>query len=295
VLDKLAGWGIAMVFAIARRIDRRRFSDFGGRFLRRLGPWLPEHRVGRDNLAAAFPEKSAAEIEAILDGVWDNLGRVAAELAHMDRLRVSDPAQPTLDDILYDPVTHERFHRLRSSTKPALIFAAHLANWEVPAIVAAEHKLDIALLYRRPNFRSVADTLERIRTSRMGTLIPAGYEAPIRFANLLAAGGRVAMLVDQYEYMGVQVDFFGRRAKANALIARLARRFECPIYGTRAVRLPDCHRFRCEITDEITPARDAQGGIDVQGTMQAITRIIEGWVREHPEQWLWLHRRWRNY
>ena len=54
--------------------------------MRRIGPWLPEHRIGRANLTAAFPEKSDAEIEEILRGVWDNLGRVGAEFAHLDRL-----------------------------------------------------------------------------------------------------------------------------------------------------------------------------------------------------------------
>ena len=68
---------------------------------------------------------------------------------------------------------------------------------------------------------------------------------------------------------------------------------EYPIHGTRMVRLPDRHRFRVDLSEPIEPRRDAQGKIDVRGTMQAITSIIEGWVREHPDQWLWLHRRWR--
>ena len=73
--------------------------------------------------------------------------------------------------------------------------------------------------------------------------------------------------------------------------AKLAREVECPIYGTRMIRKPG-NRFQCEV-NEVMPVRDAQGRIDVQGTMQAITDVVEGWVREHPEQWLWLHRRWR--
>jgi KDO2-lipid IV(A) lauroyltransferase len=59
------------------------------------------------------------------------------------------------------------------------------------------------------------------------------------------------------------------------------------------VRLPDRHRFRVDLSEAIEPRRDAEGAIDVQATMQAITSVIEGWVREHPDQWLWLHRRWR--
>ena len=61
----------------------------------------------------------------------------------------------------------------------------------------------------------------------------------------------------------------------------------------RVVRQADRNKFWAEITDEIAPVRDAEGKIDVAGTMQAITSVVEGWVREHPEQWLWVHRRWR--
>jgi len=100
------------------------------------------------------------------------------------------------------------------------------------------------------------------------------------------------VLVDQYLYQGIEVEFFGRRCKANPMIARLARYVDCPIHGTRVIRLPD-HRFRVELTEAVEPVRDGAGDIDIQGTTQAIIRIVEGWVREHPEQWLWLHRRWR--
>ncbi len=61
----------------------------------------------------------------------------------------------------------------------------------------------------------------------------------------------------------------------------------------RVVRLADGNSFRGEITEAIEPARDAEGRIEIEGTMQAITSVVEGWVREHPAQWLWLHRRWR--
>ncbi len=100
------------------------------------------------------------------------------------------------------------------------------------------------------------------------------------------------MLVDQHFSRGVEVIFFGRRCKANPMLARLARRFDCPIHGARVVRLPG-NRFRIEVTEAIAPARDAQGRIEVAATMQIVTSVVEGWVREHPEQWLWQHRRWR--
>ena len=79
----------------------------------------------------------------------------------------------------------------------------------------------------------------------------------------------------------------------NPLIALLAQQTQCPIHGLRVVRLPDGNSFRCEITDPIETPRHANGRIDIKGTMQAITAVVEAWVREYSEQWLWLHRKWR--
>jgi KDO2-lipid IV(A) lauroyltransferase len=290
-----AGMGLLTlaVMRAMRRIDRRRAADFWAWVMRKVGPRLPEHRVGRANLVAAFPDKPAAEIEHILAGVWDNLGRVAGEFPQIDRLSNTEPSLPQ-HDIVADPATWERFNRLRDDGKPALIFASHLANWELPAMLAARHGLDTALLFRRPNIRAVSEAVLKIRADYMGTLVATGFDAPVRLLRMLEADRHVAILVDQYYVKGVEVTFFGRRCKANPLIAQLARHVECPIHGTRIVRRrDDRNRFLIEVTEAIAPARDAQGRVDIQGTMQVITTVIEGWVREHPEQWLWLHRRWR--
>jgi Kdo2-lipid IVA lauroyltransferase/acyltransferase len=291
--DATLGWLAVGTLRLLRATNRKRMADFAGRVMRTLGPRLKEHAIGRANLVAAFPEKSAAEIDDILRGVWDNLGRVAAEFAHIDRLQILDPDPQELGDILYTPQAYERFQQLRADGKPALIFAAHLANWELPALVATKYRLDTTVLYRRPNIGAVSDAIIEIRRGSMGTLVATGLDAPVKLGRVLEAGGHVAMLVDQYYVNGVDVTFFGRRCKANPFIARLARHIECPIHGTRMVRLPDGHRFRVELTEAIAPVREADGRIDIAGTMQAITSVIEGWVREHPEQWLWVHRRWR--
>jgi Kdo2-lipid IVA lauroyltransferase/acyltransferase len=274
-------------------VDRKRAANFAGTFLRKVGPLLKEHRIGRDNLRAAFPEKSAAEIEQILFGVWDNVGRVAAEFAYLDEFHIAGVGPPTADDITYTPESADRYERMIKSKTPTLAFSAHLANWEVSAVGAKLLGANSAALYRRPNIRAISDAVIKLRTPLIGQLIPTGFDAPVRLARLLQSGVHVGMMADQHFGKGIEVIFFGRPCKANPLIGLLARQTECAIRGTRVVRLPDGNRFRCEITDPIEPTRDADGRINIKGTMQSITAVIEGWVREHPEQWLWLHRRWR--
>jgi KDO2-lipid IV(A) lauroyltransferase len=126
----------------------------------------------------------------------------------------------------------------------------------------------------------------------MGELIATTADAPHRILEAARSGKHVGMLVDQYFRRGVDIEFFGRRTKANPLLARIARHVDVPIHGVRVVRLPG-GRFRASLTEEVVPVRDANGEVDVQATTQKINSVIEGWVRDNPEQWLWLHRRWR--
>jgi KDO2-lipid IV(A) lauroyltransferase len=160
-------------------------------------------------------------------------------------------------------------------------------------VCGSAYGLDSAVLYRGPNIPAIDRWLRKTRAASMGELIATGLEAPVKLADALRRGAHVGMLVDQYYVRGVEVTFFGRRTRANPLIARLAQHFDCPIHGVRMIRLPGGHRFRGEIGEAITPVRAADGMVDIAGTMQVITSVIEGWIREHPEQWLWLHRRWR--
>jgi KDO2-lipid IV(A) lauroyltransferase len=292
-LDSIVGALVAGFLGAIRRMDRRRTANAVGAFMRRIGPFLPEHRTGRDNLRAAFPQKSDAEIEQILGGVWDNLGRIAVEFAHLDEFCVADVGPQTADPISYTPETAERYEHVLRGEKPTLGFAAHLANWELPAVVVKALGAKAAILYRRPNIAPVSDTIAKLREPLMGELISTGLSAPVQLSRLAQAGVHLGMLVDQHFTKGVEVIFFGRRCMANPLIALLARQTECPIRGMRVVRQPDRNSFSVEVTEPIEPVRDAEGGVDVARTMQAITSVIEGWVREYPEQWLWLHRRWR--
>ena len=282
LLGNTAGSAAIGALHLARKFDPAKTANFFGALMRKFGPRLPEQRIGRANLTAAFPDKSAAEIEAILSGVWDNL----------DSVWDYDPAHPERSRIEVTPRSLELFEQLRDDGKPALIFASHLGNWELPAVAAVAHGLDTAVLYRRPNIEAADRIVEEIRSVKMGQLIAAGRTAPFKLAQALQEGKHVGMLIDQHFSNGVDVTFFGRTCKANPMLARLLRQIDCPVHGARVIRLPD-GRFRAELTEQIEPVRDASGQIDIQGTMQTVTSVIEGWIREAPEQWLWLHRRWR--
>ncbi|HQT77227.1 MAG TPA: lipid A biosynthesis lauroyl acyltransferase [Rhodopila sp.] len=288
--DRALGRLVKWTFRLLRRTDPDRASDLCGGIARRLGPLLPTHRIGRANLRAAFPDKDAAWIEQTLREAWENLGRVAGEYVHMARIWDFEIDRPNTGRILTDSVP--LFEMLQHDGKPALCFAAHLGNWELPAIAAAAHGLPSAVVYRMPNNKAVAKEIARLRGPLMGRLIRTRAQAALEMAAALEAGLHLGMLVDQHFSRGVDVTFFGRRCKANPAIARLARRFDCPVVGVRVIRLPG-HRFQIHAEGPYTLPKAPDGQVDVPAATQMITTIIEGWIKEHPGQWLWFHRRWR--
>lgn len=275
----------------AMRLQPPRFASWAGGFwARKIGPRTSIHRTALKNLRLAYPEKTEAEREAIAIGMWDNLGRMGGEFVHLDRIWQYNMWEPAKSRIETTGVSN--FVAMRIDGKPALVFTAHLANWELPAIAAAAQGLDSAVLFRAPDNSFFADLLFEARSRVMGNLVAASHVAVFELAAVLDQGKHLGILVDQARRGGPTVQFFGQPCSANPTIARLARLYECPVHGVRVIRLPE-GRFRIQCTPALNLPRDAKGKIDVDGAMQMITSVVEGWVREYPEQWTWFYKRWR--
>jgi KDO2-lipid IV(A) lauroyltransferase len=282
---------VRAVFALSRALGPERSANIGAWISRSFGRFLPQHRIGRANLAAAFPERSDQDREAILVQAWDSIGRLGAEYAHLQELFDFDADNPDPSGRI-EVSGIEHFQALRDDGRPGIIFSAHLANWELAAIAAARYGLEVTAVFRPPNDPAVAGAIHEIRSGTMGGLAASKPGAAFSMQGALEAGAHLGMLIDQHFTRGVVVDFLGRPALTNPVLAKFARRFDCPVHGARVIRLPG-HRFRLELTPPLDLPRGADGLIDVAAATQAMTSVIEGWVRENPGQWLWMHRRWR--
>jgi KDO2-lipid IV(A) lauroyltransferase len=291
-VHRFVAWYVRSAIAFARMLGRRRAVALSAGFTRLVAPLIPENRLGAANLAAAFPEKTAAERRRILSGAWDNLARIAIEFAFLDEI-FEDFNVHRLDKGVVMGTGIEDFLRLREDNKPGLIFSAHLANWELPAIIAKKFHLDLTILFRMPKNSILAEDLMQRRNELMGSLVPSRLGTTLEIAGILQKGGHVGMLVDQRRLGSPLVPFFGRPAATSTLFAKLAREYDCPVHGVRTIRLPG-DRFYIELTPPIDLPRDEEGLIDVMAATGKINSIIEGWIREHPEQWLWQHDRWRT-
>lgn len=257
---------------------------------RTLGPLTPRHKLAVENLRLAYPEKDAAWIDATARANWEQMSRLAAEYVYLDEIFDFDPERP--DAGIVEVEGAEIFAELRERKGPFVFFTGHLGCFELLPICAATFGLEVTALFRQPNNRYIAREILATRRTSGGHLVPSKAGAAWALVGTLERGGAVGMLVDQKFKKGVATTFFGRPCRTNPLLPKLARQFDCEIYPARSIRLPN-GRYRLELKPRLELPRDAAGAIDVAASCQTLNDVVEGWVREHPEQWMWFHRRWQ--
>jgi len=282
--DRLEAFGARAVFIPFAALPLDRASALGGALARRFGPRLGITKRARLNLRAALPELDRAEIERILRGMWDNLGRVAAEYPHLREIRVFEPGGRV------ETRGFEHVDRARAARRRMIFFSGHLGNWEIAALAAAQYGIPVTQIYRAANNPLVDRMIAGFRDNR-GEFIPKGAAASRRAFAALRRGDHLALLADQKLNDGIPVPFFGRPAMTAPALALLALRFRCDVLPTRVERLAGAH-FRLTIEAPL-PLPDSGNTVrDVAALMARVNATLERWIRERPEQWFWLHRRW---
>jgi KDO2-lipid IV(A) lauroyltransferase len=277
-------WGASFVFGLFGALPIEFASALGGALARAVGPRLGVSKRARRNLQAALPELGPDAIEAIIRGMWDNLGRVAAEFPHVRKLAIFSPGTRV------ETRGFEHIARAMHEGRRMILVAAHLANWEIAAIAGRQFGIDATHIYRAANNPLVDRLIARLRGSE-GEYIPKGAIGSRQAVAALRRGGSLGLLVDQKQNEGIAVPFFGRAAMTTPAPAALALHFDCDVLMARVERLSGA-QFRLTIHPPLPLPDSGDRDADTRALLATINRIIEGWIRERPEQWFWLHRRW---
>jgi KDO2-lipid IV(A) lauroyltransferase len=276
---------IALVAALPAAVA----SDVGGALARCIGPLLPVSGVAHANLRAAMPELDAAARRRIVRGVWESLGRTAAEFPHVGRLPHNSPSGPGWEvqgeDIVAD---------LAARGGPAIFFSGHIANWEILPRAAAFYGVTAAALYRAAQNQAVDELMRSVREDAAGQKLlyfQKGSKGARQTLQHLARGGIVAALIDQKMNDGIEARLFGLPAMTASAAASLALHFRCPLVPALSRRIGPA-RLRLIVEPPLTLPDSGNRAADVLSLTQAMNDVLERWIREQPESWLWLHRRW---
>jgi Kdo2-lipid IVA lauroyltransferase/acyltransferase len=282
----LEALGFFALIGFFRLFGPDRASNIGGFIGRRIGPHSGMARRAVRNLDAAYPSMSAKDKTAILTEMWDNLGRVIAEYAHLDALHSTGP-KPRLEI-----VGEEYARQAYESGKGIIMVSGHFANWEVMPFALRDCGGDGGTMVRSANNPIVNRWLEKARTRNgLSKTIPKGAEAAWAAVGLLRKGKIVCMLIDQRASEGILVPFFGRDAQTTPAPAALALKMGCAVLPAWNERIGPA-RFRIRVYPPLAVERTGEGKKAIETYTAALTAFIEERVRERPGQWLWIHKRW---
>jgi KDO2-lipid IV(A) lauroyltransferase len=278
-----------LVGSVAARAPRGAALAFGGALGRAWGRADRRHlRIAEDNLAHAFPDWDASRRRDVALGVYAHFGRVLLDVlwtAGRDR-------EAILRHV--DVVGAEHVEAARAAGRGALLVSAHIGNWELHGIAHGFLFGPIGVIARPLDNPALDDRLCASRRIPGNTVIYKKRALP-QVLRLLRENRGVAMLIDQnvQEGDGVFVDYFGRKAATTTVAAALAIKTRCALIPSHAELGRDGrYTLRYEPALEWTPSGDRDA--DLRALTQRLTSAIEAWVRRNPEQWLWLHRRWKT-
>ncbi len=281
---RIEALALRIVFALLGLLPVDAASNLGGFLGRNIGPRLPASARARRNLRLVFPEKSAAERARIVAGMWDNLGRVAAEYPHLGEITAPDSGR-------IDWIDTASVRAMCDQGTAAILVSAHLANWEIMPAAAIQRGVPMTIIVREPNNPFVRPLIERARGVAGGVRAPKGLPGAKAAVGALRQGQVLGLLYDQKLNDGISVPFFGIEAMTPAAPAQLALRFGCPLVPVRVERLGPA-RFRLASFEALALPQSGDRQADTIAVMTELNEILEAWIRDQPEQWLWLHRRW---
>lgn len=248
-------------------------------------------RIIRDNLSASFPERDAAWVDATAKACYAHLGKVAMEIPRL----LSWPREKIISHVrVMQPERLARMHELKAKGQGAFMLTGHIGNWEWLNMVWGwlAGRTDVVA---RPIDYAPADRLVTDWRSRAGQKVIPKAGSARTLLRSLRQGNFIGILLDQNVdwYDGEWVDFFGRPACSNKGLALLAMKTKAPVIPVWSWRRDD-GGFEMHIGGEMAPIITGDKTQDVWDNTQAYTKALEDIIRQRPEQWFWLHQRWKT-
>lgn len=246
-------------------------------------------RVGMRNLTLAFPEMSDAERKRILRGEFRSLGRQLAEVCRFPKY-----TKENVDDIVvYEGF--ENYEQARARGKGVLLFAGHFGGWELSSFVLSLHGHWMYVLMRNMDNAYLNRLILHYRTMHGNRAVDKD-EFVRGLLSAMKSGDVVGMLIDtnMTPPQGIFVDFFGIPACTASGMARIALRTDAAVVPTFTIWDEKLGKYRLRFDPALPLVRTGELDADITANSQMFTKVIEDYVRQYPDQWLWVHRRWKT-
>lgn len=251
-------------------------SALMGFIARVVGPYTKATTIARKNLEMIFPKKNIAEVNQIISGIWDNLGRMVGELPHINSMSLEEFNRRVK---IINPPKHPE--------KVALYVTSHYGNFELAAHIFHEVGVPVNLVYRTANNPYMDALINKQRSTFGAKLITKGVAGVRKILEAIERKESIALMIDQRTNTGIDVPFMGVSAKTTQLPANLAVKYGVPVIFFKMSRKKKAY-FEVEFSDPVHYMKPMKAN-EIMEDMGV--RIAE-WIKKDPKQWFWVHKRW---
>ena len=245
----------------------------------KIGPLTSWHKRARANLSLAIPELSENEHDQILSAMWWNLGRNIGEFSHTLSLMNSSKR-----------VQIEGLEKIAGCEKGSIIIGAHQANWEVIPTVLKRLNRKSGIVYRPLNNPLANFLIQKRQKYLNANFFQKGRKAASGMLSTVQENGVIAILIDQQLREGRMVPFFGMPAKTPIAHIKIAAKLQIKLFPVETIRTNGAY-YKIIVHEPVT-VKKAATEEEILAVAKHINELVEDWIKKHPDQWLWPHRRW---
>lgn len=269
------------------RMQPQKASDVAAKIAKFVGKKIAVNKLAYKNISNAMPQLSEAEKEKIIDDMWDNLGRIVGEYAHVAKCPTAE-----IDSLIeMSQETRQNLEQYKRDGKGGIIFGGHLGNWEVGPKVFMKNEMQVSTVYRPLNNPYVETLTANLRGVE---LIGKSTSGSRKIIDVIRKGGFVIILADQKVSEGEPVKFFHDDAITTTSIARIALKYDVPLIPARSIRIGKTFKFRVEAEKPLAIERTGDVNFDLLQLTRSINCKLEEWIKQYPAQWFWVHNRWKR-
>lgn len=246
-------------------------------------------RTAETNLKLAFPEISQAERQRLLRGCFESFGRLLAVFSHFNKSN-----RKAFENVI-EPEGLGNLNAAQARGRGVILFTGHVGAWELTSFGLSMFGNPLSFLVRRIDNPKIELMVDRART-HLGNRSIDKRLAAREMVQILRHGGTLGILVDlnTLDREGIFVDFFNVPASTTFMVAKLALRTGADVLPVFAPWDHDRKKFLLQIGEPVAFERSGEEDEDVRRLTQAFTKVVEDCVRRYPDQWLWIHRRWKT-
>ncbi|MCT4575375.1 MAG: hypothetical protein N4A43_03905 [Alphaproteobacteria bacterium] len=243
--------------------------------------------IARSNINKVYPDISNKEVDTIIKGMWNNIGRIAGEYVHLDKIIESSGANNASKRVNLKGV--ENVEALLNDGKACLFVSGHIGNWEIIRAFKKQFGKDMGCVYRTPNNPYVSKMLNKMRKDEKYVLYPKSVDGMRAMTKDVKKGMAIGILVDQWLSDASNVVFLGQHTSAPDMYAKFAKKYGAHIIPLRFNRVNGKCKFEIIFDKEIQVSKEDKN----EDIAQKVNDKLTEYIKQEPKNWLWIHNRFK--